>query len=45
MMPTTTTTTMNCIVLASGRRIPADDLIGSGSDGFVIRQETNPIKS
>jgi serine/threonine protein kinase len=34
---------MNCIILASGRRIPADDLVGSGSDGFIIRHGDNQV--
>ena len=34
---------MTCILLASGRRIPADDLIGSGSDGFVIKYGDNQV--
>jgi serine/threonine protein kinase len=34
---------MTCILLASGRRIPADDLIGSGSDGFVIMHGDNQV--
>jgi hypothetical protein len=38
-------TTMTCILLASGRRILADDLIGSGSDGFVIKYGDNQATS
>ena len=34
---------MNCIILASVRSIPADDLVGSGSDGFIIRHGDNQV--
>ncbi len=36
--------TMNCILLADGRRIDAGNLIGSGTDGFVIRNGCHVLK-
>ncbi|KAI7321510.1 hypothetical protein KC326_g2157 [Hortaea werneckii] len=36
--------TVNCILLVDGGRVNVEDLIGNGSDGFIIRQGHHVLK-